>query len=202
MSTKRIRQKLINLIPIGKLKKWLSYKYGCFPGNHVHYSVKISPIDNLKLGGNVYIGGGGTVLFCHGGIEIGKNTAIAEGCFLISSTHNFKSKTHFPFDKSGFRQKIVIEDNCWIGARSMICPGVKIEEGAIVAMGSVVTKSVPKCAIVGGNPAKIIGWRNIEDYNENAKLNLTWNSESEIKTTTIDGFKNFLIDEKAVTEKE
>lgn len=37
-------------------------------------------------------------------------------------------------------------------------PGVVIGEGAIVAGGSVVTKDVPKGAIVGGNPAKIIGW--------------------------------------------
>ena len=199
MSTKRIKQKLINLIPMKKLKEKLSYRYGSFPGNYIHYSVKISPIDNLKLGGNVYIGSG-TVLYCHGGIEIGKNTAVAEGCFFISSLHNYKSKTHFPFDKSGFRQKIVVGDNCWIGARSMINPGVKIEDGAIVAMGSVVTKSVPRCAIVGGNPAKIIGWRNIEEYDENSKANKTWNSESEIKIIEIEGFKKFLEDENKTSK--
>ncbi len=192
MSIKRLKQRLINLIPISSLKKWLSYKYGSFPGNYIHYNVKINPIDNLKLGGNVYIGGRGTVLYCHGGIEIGKNSIIAEGCFLISSNHNYKSKTHVPFDRTGLFHKIVVGENCWIGARSMICPGVKIDDGAIVAMGSVVTKSVPKCAIVGGNPAKIIGWRNIEEYEENAKANRTIHRDKPIVFTVKDEFKKYL----------
>lgn len=40
-----------------------------------------------------------------------------------------------------------------------------IAEGAIVAVGSVVVKDVPPCAIVGGNPAKIIKYRDIEQFN-------------------------------------
>ena len=191
MSLQQIRQQLINLIPIRGLKKWLSYKYGYFPGNYIHHTAKITPVKNLKLGGNVYIGRGSTLL-CHGELEIGKNTAVAEGCYFITSNHNFKSKTHVPFDGNGIRQKIVVGENCWIGARSSICPGVRIDDGAIVAMGSVVTKSVPKCAIVGGNPAKIIGWRNIEEYDENAKANRTWNSESDFKIIEIEGFKDYL----------
>lgn len=191
MDFKKLRHKLINLIPMSRLKKRLAYKYGYFAGNHVHYSARITPIEDLKLGGNVFIGGK-NVLYCYGGLEIGKNTAVAEGSFFITSNHNYKSKTHVPFDKSGFMQKIVIGENCWIGARCMICPGVKIDDGAIVAMGSVVTKSVPKCAIVGGNPAKIIGWRNIEEYDENAKANRTWNSEGTSEMVVIDEFKKYL----------
>lgn len=192
MSTKKIRQQLINLVPIRKLRKWLSYKYGWFPGNYIHHTVRISSVDKLKLGGNVYIGGHGAMLSCEGGLEIGKNTAIGEGCFFMTANHNYKSKTHVPFDQNGLKQKIVVGENCWIGARSMICPGVKIDDGVVVAMGSVVTKSVPKCAIVGGNPAKIIGWRNIEEYDENAKANRTWNSVSEPKVIIIEDFKDYL----------
>lgn len=192
MSLKKLRQQLINLVPIRSLKKWLSYKYGWFPGNYVASDVKISAINNLKLGGNVFIGGGGAKLSCEGGLEIGKNTAVAEGCFFMTANHNYKSKTHVPFDRTGLMQKIVVGENCWIGARCLICPGVKIDDGAIVAMGSVVTKSVPKCAIVGGNPAKIIGWRNIEEYDENAKANRTWNTETTGRTVAVEGFKKYL----------
>jgi len=55
---------------------------------------------------------------------------------------------------------IFIEDDVWIGAGSIILPGLKIGEGAIIAAGSVVNKDVPKFSIVGGVPAKIIKLRN------------------------------------------
>lgn len=48
----------------------------------------------------------------------------------------------------------VIEDGVWIGMRSVIMPGVKIGEGAVIGVNSVVTKNVPPYAVVGGNPAK------------------------------------------------
>ncbi|MCY4180435.1 MAG: acyltransferase [Litoreibacter sp.] len=46
--------------------------------------------------------------------------------------------------------------NCFIGARSMILPGVRIGDGSIVAAGAVVTKDVPPDCIVAGNPAKVV----------------------------------------------
>ena len=51
---------------------------------------------------------------------------------------------------------IVLENDVWIGANSVIVRGVEIGEGAIVAAGSVVTKNVPPYTIVGGNPARVI----------------------------------------------
>ncbi len=74
---------------------------------------------------------------------------------------------------------IVIGDNVFIGIRSIILPGVKIGNNVIIAAGSVVSKSVPDNAIVGGIPAKIIGkyqdleskalreWTSDEDLNKN-----------------------------------
>lgn len=53
--------------------------------------------------------------------------------------------------------KITIEDNVVIGARSIILYNVTIGHNALIAAGSVVTKDVPEYAIVGGNPAKVIG---------------------------------------------
>lgn len=178
MSIRRLREDFIQLLPFRRLRKSLSYRYGWFPNNKVQPDVKISSIKKLKLHGNVYIGGNGSKLCCEGGIEIGENTKIGEGAFFLTTNHNYKSQTHVPFDNVGFKQPVVIGRNVWIGARTIIYPGVKINEGAVVAMGSVVTKSVPKCAIVGGNPAKIIGYRDKDTYDLNAKANNTYYEEA------------------------
>ena len=63
--------------------------------------------------------------------------------------------------------KILVEDWAYIGANSQIMPGVTIGEGALVAAGSVVTKSVAPHTVVGGNPAKVIC--TTEEYYERNK---------------------------------
>lgn len=59
--------------------------------------------------------------------------------------------------------KIVIENDVWIGTGAKIMRGVKINNGAVIAAGSIVTKDVPPYAIVGGVPAKVIKYRFNED---------------------------------------
>ena len=67
--------------------------------------------------------------------------------------------------------KVQIEDWAYIGAYSQIMPGVTIGEGAIVAAGSVVTKSVPPRTVVGGNPARYIC--TVDEYiQKNQEFNL------------------------------
>ena len=73
------------------------------------------------------------------------------GRFMKSVTNSEKR----PEDDLG----VVIEDDVWVGTRAIILHGTTIGRGAIVAAGSVVTKSVPPYAIVGGNPARILRFR-------------------------------------------
>lgn len=75
---------------------------------------------------------------------------------------------HPDFDTFG---KVVIEDWAYIGAYSQIMPGVTIGEGALVAAGSVVTKSVDPHTVVGGNPARYICTTE-EFYERNKKYNI------------------------------
>ncbi len=51
---------------------------------------------------------------------------------------------------------VVIKERAWIGTKAVLCPGVTIGEGAVVAVGAVVTKDVASHTVVGGNPAKYI----------------------------------------------
>lgn len=69
--------------------------------------------------------------------------------------------------------KIIVEDWVYIGAGSRIMPGVTIQKGALIAAGSIVTKSVPTRMVAAGNPAKIIC--SVDDYQ---KKNIPFNVSS------------------------
>ncbi len=87
--------------------------------------------------------------------------------FLLGGEHPYKGISTFPFKVNICKDKyeayskgeIKVCDDVWIGHGAVILSGVTINQGAIVAAGSVVSKSVPPYAIVGGNPARIIKYR-------------------------------------------
>ena len=83
---------------------------------------------------------------------------------IITDNHNYDSDISIPYDKVRILKPVTIKDFVWLGHGVIIMGGVTIGEGAIVAAGAVVTKSIPDYAIVGGNPAKIIKYRHIEKF--------------------------------------
>lgn len=100
-----------------------------------------------------------TFIECSGGVTIGRYFHPARGLTIFSVNHNYKNPTAIPYDDVIVKQHVVIKDFVWCGANVTIVPGVTIGEGAIIAGGTVVTKNVPDFAIVGGNPHKIIKFR-------------------------------------------
>lgn len=101
-----------------------------------------------------------TVIYGGSGIYIGKNVMIAPHCMIASGNHDFK-QIDKPIRFAGNLSKgpIIIEDNVWIGANSTITDGVKIGKDAVVGANSVVTKDIEPYSIVGGVPARILGFR-------------------------------------------
>lgn len=101
--------------------------------------------------------------YCHldgeGGITIGDGTIFASRITILTSSHHYNQVEFLPYNIEDKRMPVHIGKGCWIGWGASILPGVTVEDGAIIAMGAVVTKSVPKGAIVGGNPAKVIKYR-------------------------------------------
>ncbi len=83
---------------------------------------------------------------------------------IITDNHNYESEISIPYDKVRILKPVIIKDFVWVGHGVIIMGGVTIGEGVIVAAGSVVTKSIPDYAIVGGNPAKVIKFRDIEKF--------------------------------------
>lgn len=87
-------------------------------------------------------------------IEVGNNVQITNGVSIHTHGGGHVARYRIPnFDTFG---KVVIRDGVYIGAYSQIMPGVTIGEGALIAAGSVVTKSVPDRVVVAGNPAKYV----------------------------------------------
>ena len=84
-------------------------------------------------------------------------------CLIYTQNHKFDE-----IDKlmrlQGFQgtKPVYIGNNCWIGGRVTILPGVKIGDGSIIGAGAVVTKDVPENSIVAGNPAVVVKKRGMK----------------------------------------
>ena len=117
-------------------------------------------IRNIGIGLKVGSGAGlGTHGFfgCAGGVEIGENTIFGNFVSLHSENHNY-SDLNTPIKLQGIeRLGIKIGSNCWIGAKVTVLDGAQIEDGCIIAAGSVVTKGICESnGIYGGVPAKLL----------------------------------------------
>lgn len=97
-----------------------------------------------------------------GGITIGDGTILGPNVTILSSTHRHQQTKYLPYDEFDEFRPVTIGRGAWLGFGCMIVPGVTIGDGAIVAMGAVVTRDVPAGAIVGGNPATILKQRDAE----------------------------------------
>lgn len=118
-------------------------------------------------------------------VKIGKKCSIARNCTFTLSNHLIDTFSSHPSTKHLFSHKkgnpssyskgdIIIKNDVWIGTNCTILDGVTIENGAVVAAGSVVVKNVPPYAIVGGNPAKVIKYRFSHDLIEEIENSGFW----------------------------
>ena len=131
----------------------------------------IHPTTIIRYGQNVMIGD--NCLINHnnllqpgkgpnGSITIGNYVHTGVNVMFMAFNHGFYT-TEIPTKEQDYMDApIVVEDDVWIGAGSIILAGVTIGKGAIIGAGAVVNKDVPPYAIVGGVPAKVIKYRNQE----------------------------------------
>lgn len=110
--------------------------------------------DRLSVGSRSQLGKNSRL---EGTITIGKDVLMGPDVIMMSTSHEYSS-LDIPINQQGEAREdpIFIGDDCWIGTRVIILPGVRIGSHSIVGAGSLVTKSVPSNSIIGGLPAVII----------------------------------------------
>ena len=81
-------------------------------------------------------------------VTIGNDVCISQGALLLTGNHDYKSSS---FDYKN--EPICIENGVWIGAKSVVCPGIICENESILTVGSVATKNLESFGIYQGNPA-------------------------------------------------
>lgn len=115
----------------------IKYPWNLVVGNHVWIGEQVW-IDNLAM------------------VTIGDNVCLSQGALLLCGNHNF-SKPSFDLMVGA----IILEEGCWIGARSLVGPGVTVHSHAVLAAGSTATAEMEAFKVYRGNPAKIVGDRKI-----------------------------------------
>lgn len=81
-------------------------------------------------------------------VSVGSNCCISQGAMLLCGNHNYKLPT---FDL--IVKPIAIKNGAWVGAKSTVCPGVTLHEGAILSVGGIATTDLDANKIYQGNPA-------------------------------------------------
>jgi acetyltransferase-like isoleucine patch superfamily enzyme len=139
-------------------------------------------VEGIKFGNNVTILRN-TVIECTGniknmgvGLVIGDDVGIAQNCFIqvrgrvtigshvmfgpnvsiFSENHGFSNLEMPMISQPTVRREVIIEDDVWLGTRSIILAGVRIGKGSIIAAGALVNRDIPPYSVVAGVPGKII----------------------------------------------
>ena len=146
-----------SFFPFNFLKIFLLQLFGCSLGK----GVVIKPNVNIKypwklsLGNYVWIGESVWIDNLDN-VTIGNHVCISQGAMLICGSHNYKKQS---FDL--ISKEITLNDGVWIGAKSIILPGVIAESHAILSAGSVISKNLESFTVYKGNPAEKVGSRTI-----------------------------------------
>lgn len=135
---------------ISKIKVFILRFFGAKIGT----GVVIKPNVNIKypwrliIGNNVWIGEN-VWIDNLANITIGDNVCISQGAMLLCGNHDYNKQF---FDL--IIGEIVLEDGVWIGAKSIVCPGITCHSHSVLSVNSVATKNLERYKIYQGNPAE------------------------------------------------
>ena len=153
---------LLNICPYLLMHYVYGRKKAKIGNSNIHPTVIIREGCNVSIGNNCLINHNNLIQAGkskYGTITIGNFVHTGINVMFMAFNHGFYT-TDMPTKEQDYLDApIVVEDDVWIGAGSIILAGVTIGKGAIIAAGAVVNKDVPPYAIVGGVPAKVLKFR-------------------------------------------
>jgi putative colanic acid biosynthesis acetyltransferase WcaF len=144
ITSSSIRSRLLRLFG-AKVGKGVCIK----PGLRVKFPWYLEVGDHTWLGEDLWIDNLAQV-------TIGPHCCISQGAYLCTGNHDWSAPS-----MRLFRRPIRCERGSWVGARSVVCPGVTMGAGAIAAAGSVITRDIPAMEVHAGNPAKFLRRREL-----------------------------------------
>lgn len=132
-------------------------------------NVRIHPTASLRCGENITLGENSHInQYCcvwasrNAKIVLGDNLLMGPGVKIFSSNHGMKAG--IPMNEQPWNEKdVIIGNDVWLGANSVVVPGVKIGDGSVIAAGAVVTKDIEPFAVAGGVPARLLKKRDIKN---------------------------------------
>ncbi|HXD93017.1 MAG TPA: WcaF family extracellular polysaccharide biosynthesis acetyltransferase [Bacteroidia bacterium] len=141
------------------VKKGLLKMFGASIGNGlvIKPKVRIKNPWRLTIGDNCWIAESVWIDNLED-VVIGSNVCISQGALLLTGNHDY-TVSSFPYRLG----KILIEDGVWIGAKSVVCPGVTCKSHAILTVNSVANAQLEENSVYAGNPAVFIRSRKFND---------------------------------------
>lgn len=133
---------------------------GLITGHNVIVREGVKAGDNLQIGSNTILEGDikiGSNVKIHSGAHIGRGAVIGSNVWIYPNV----TLINDPIPPSEIVQGVTIRDNAVIATNSLLYPGVTIGRGSLVAAGSAVKQDVPERKCVAGNPARVVGQRDI-----------------------------------------
>jgi acetyltransferase-like isoleucine patch superfamily enzyme len=116
-------------------------------------------VGDVFIGNNVGIGLSNVII---GPVKLGNYVMLAQNIVISGLNHGYEDITTPPRTQKVIAKQIIIEDDVWVGANSVITAGVTIGKHAVIGAGSVVTKDIPPFSVAVGNPARVIKKYNFE----------------------------------------
>jgi putative colanic acid biosynthesis acetyltransferase WcaF len=150
-----------SLLPFSRLRVQLLRVFGAQIGSGVviHSGVQVKYPWHLVIGNDCWIGERAWIDNLTT-VRLGNDVCISQGVYLCTGNHDWTDPAF-----GLLIRPVSIEDGAWAGAKCILLPGTWLEEGSIVAAGSVASGAIPSFEIHGGNPACFVRARNVGTTN-------------------------------------